>query len=58
MSNRLAFILALIAALLAWTAALVRYVRGGEIDWAPLAAGFFMLALALSLRARARAKPD
>ena len=57
-SNQIAFILAIVAALLAWTAAAVRYFRSGEIDWTPLAAGLFLLALAFSLRGRSGARPD
>ena len=57
-SNRIAIILAVVAALLAWTAAAVRYFRGGGIDWTPIAAGLFLLALAFSLRGRSEARPD
>ena len=49
-TRRITFILALVAAALAWGAAGIRYYRSGEIDWVPIAAGLFMLALALSAR--------
>lgn len=58
MSNRLAFVLVLVAALLAWTAILIRSVRGSEIDWTPLAAGLLVLVSAFSPHARGRARPD
>lgn len=51
-SRKLTLTLALVAAALAWGAAGVRYVRSGEIDWMPIAAGLFMLALALSAMSR------
>jgi len=57
-SNRIAIVLAVLAAVLAWTAAAVRYFRAGEIDWTPIAAGLFLLALAFSLRGRSEARPD
>ena len=52
-ARRITFILALIAAALAWSAAGVRYYRSGDVDWMPIAAGLFMLALALSARRHA-----
>ena len=52
-TRRITFILALVAAALAWSAAGVAYYRRGEVDWMPIAAGLFMLALALSARGRA-----
>jgi hypothetical protein len=51
-ARRLTFILALVAAALAWSAAGIRYYRSGDVDWMPLAAGLFMLALAISARSR------
>ncbi len=52
-TRRITFVLALVAAALAWSAAGIGYYRRGEIDWMPIAAGLFMLALALSARTRA-----
>jgi hypothetical protein len=43
--KRVARLLALIAALLAWGAALVRYLSDGEVSIALIAAGAFILAV-------------
>lgn len=45
---RLAAVLGFIAALLAESAVVVRYVRSGLVDWRIAAAGLFIAALALS----------
>lgn len=45
-SNTLGLILALIAAVLAFSAALIAYFHRGEIDVTPIGGGLFMLALA------------
>jgi vacuolar-type H+-ATPase subunit I/STV1 len=50
---RLTFILSLIAAALALSAALVGYVRKGELKISLVAAGVFLLALGFSARSRA-----
>ena len=49
-SRRLTFVLGVIAALLAWAAAMIRYVRTGEVALGLLAAGVLCLVLALSSR--------
>jgi hypothetical protein len=49
-SRRLTFVLGVIAALLAWAAAMIRYVRTGEVALWLLAAGLFCLVLAMSSR--------
>jgi hypothetical protein len=49
---RLTFILSLIAALLALAAALVAYVRKGEVMLALIAAGIFLLAFGFGARSR------
>ena len=49
---RLAAVLGFIAALLAESAVVVRYVRTDLVDWRILAAGLFIGALALSAWAR------
>ena len=54
-SSRLASLLGLVAALLAWSAVAVRYARQGTVDWGIVAAGAFCAALAFSARARGRA---
>ena len=51
---RLAAVLGLIAALLAESAAVVRYVRTDLVDWRILAAGLFVGALGLSAWTRSR----
>ena len=50
--NRIALALGLIAGVLALSAALVRYVRFGEVDVAKIAAGIFIPALVYSLTRR------
>lgn len=47
-------LLALVAALLAFAAAITGFVRSGELPVAPLAAGLFLVALALSWRSDRR----
>ena len=56
-SNRIAFILGVVAALLAWTAVAIRYFRSGEVEWTALAAGAFILSFALYARGRGSADP-
>ena len=51
-TRRVTFIIAIIAALLAWTAVAIRYVRHEMIDWPTLAIGFFLIALAFYYRNR------
>jgi uncharacterized membrane protein len=55
-SNKLGIILALIAAVLAFSAALIAYVHRGEVEATPIGGGLFMLALAYYIY-RSR-KPD
>jgi hypothetical protein len=49
---RLTLILSLIAAALALSAALVEYVRRGQVKISLIAAGFFLLALGLGAKSR------
>ena len=48
--RQLAFVLALIAAALALAAAVVRYVRHGEINLSLIAAGVFLVAFGYTAR--------
>lgn len=48
--RRLTYVLGIVAALLAWGAALIRYVRTGEVALGILAAGMLCLVLAWSSR--------
>jgi hypothetical protein len=47
-TNQIAIILAIIAGVLALSAALIKYVRFGEIDIAPIAAGIVIPAIVIS----------
>jgi hypothetical protein len=49
-SRRVTYVLGIVAALLAWAAALIRYVRTGEVALGILAAGLLCLVLAWSSR--------
>jgi hypothetical protein len=49
---KLSIILALVAALLAFSAALIDYVRRGEIHLTPILGTLFLLALAFTLSRR------
>lgn len=51
-SSRLVVVLGIIAALLAWGAAGLRYSRHGTIDWAIIGAGAFCAAMAISAVSR------
>ncbi len=51
-SAKLTLILSLIAAALALAAALISYLRAGEIRWALLAAGLFLLVFGLGAKGR------
>jgi TRAP-type C4-dicarboxylate transport system permease small subunit len=51
---RLAAVLGIVAALLAWTAVAVRYVRHATIDWSTVAAGLFIAAVAFGAWAKSR----
>jgi hypothetical protein len=53
-SRRVTFVLGILAALLAWAAAVIRYVRTGEVALGILAAGLFCLVLAWSSRGPSR----
>lgn len=46
-----------IAAALALSAAVVKYVRSGEIPWEITAAGVFLFAMGFSMRTRPRDEP-
>ncbi len=46
------FILSLIAAALAFSAAIINYVRAGELDIALIAGGLFVLAIGFTARSR------
>jgi hypothetical protein len=50
--SRLGRVLALVAAALAFTAAIIHYVRGQEIDYTSIGGGVFMLVLAFTLGKR------
>jgi len=50
-------VLALIAALLAFGAVVVRYLKTGEFDLGTAAGGLFMVALALTMLGRLRKAP-
>ena len=56
-SQRWISVLWFIAAALALSAAVVRYVRNGEIPWEITAAGVFLLAMGFSMRTRPRDAP-
>lgn len=57
--SRLTMVLALIAAVLAFAAAYVRYSKTGEVAVTPIAGGLFMLALGLGAYTRLKkADPD
>jgi hypothetical protein len=49
---RLTLILAIVAAALAFGAAVVRYMSDGEIRWSLVAAGVFILAFGLGAKGR------
>jgi len=51
-NRKLTFILALVASALAITAAALNWTREGRVDWVPILATAFMLALAWSVRRR------
>jgi hypothetical protein len=51
-SARLTFILSIIAALLALSAALIEYLRKGEVKIYLIAAGIFLLAFGFGARSR------
>ena len=51
-SNRLALILAIVAAALAFIAAIIRYVEDGEVRWGLIAAAVFLLAFGFSAKSR------
>lgn len=53
---RLAAILGLIAAILAWSAVAVRYFTDATINWSTAAAGLFMAAMALGAWTRSRSE--
>jgi hypothetical protein len=53
---RLTLILAIVAALLAFGAALIRYRADGEIRWSLIAAGVFILAFGAGAKARIGSK--
>jgi hypothetical protein len=53
--SRTVAILSLITALLAWSAAIVGYLRGHHIKWSILAAGLFFAVLGLRTWPRGRA---
>ena len=54
-SARLTLILSIVAAGLAFAAAVVAFVKDGEIKWTLIAAGFFILTFGIS--AKGRLKP-
>ncbi len=49
---KLTLILSLVAAALALSAALIKYVRRGEVDLALMAAGLFLLAFGFGAKSR------
>jgi hypothetical protein len=49
---RLTFILSIVAAVLALTAALIEYVRQGEVNIGLIAAGLFLLAFGFGAKSR------
>lgn len=51
---KLTLILSVIAAALAFTAALIEYVRQGEVNVALIAAGLFLLAFGFGAKSRIR----
>jgi predicted membrane-bound dolichyl-phosphate-mannose-protein mannosyltransferase len=55
-SAKLTLILAVVAAMLALGAALIRYQADGEIRWSLVAAAIFILAFGLGAKARMRPK--
>ncbi len=48
-TNRIAIVLAIVASVLALSAALIKYVRFGEVALAPIAAGIAIPAIIISL---------
>lgn len=50
----LSFVLAIVAAILAFTAAAISYSRAGKIELTPIAGGVFLLAIAFSAWARSK----
>jgi len=51
-SARLTMILSIVAAVLAFAAAVITFVRSGEIKWTLIAAGLFVLTFAISTKGR------
>jgi len=51
-SARLTLILSIVAALLAFAAAVIVFVRSGQIKWTLIAAGLFILTFAVSAKGR------
>ncbi len=49
---KLTLILCIVAAALAWSAALVDYIRAGEVKISLIAAGLFLLALGFGAKSR------
>ncbi|HEV7239556.1 MAG TPA: hypothetical protein VGQ36_09970 [Thermoanaerobaculia bacterium] len=49
---KLALILALVAAALALTAAIIRYVEDGEVRWSLIAAALFLVAFGIGAKDR------
>lgn len=56
--SRLAAMLWMAAALLAWGAVAIRYFRGGGVEWRGAAAGLFCAAMGLGAWTRARARVE
>jgi hypothetical protein len=52
--QRLAAALWFVAAVLAWTAVVIRYVRGGDLEWKLIAAGLFCAAMGANSFFRSR----
>ena len=57
-ANKLATVLWLVAGALALSAAIVQFVRSGEVAWGISAAGVFLLAMGLNFWLRSRRSVD